>query len=114
MLLYNLPVSLRARLGVAFLLLVTSIFAFAESVDQLQPTGYINDFAHVLDPGTRAQMEDICQQVGKKANAQVTVVTINSSDDRDLQEYAVDLCTKCRVGPGKTDRAAPIFYALQH
>jgi hypothetical protein len=31
---------------------------WAESVSQLQPTGYVNDFAHVLDPATTAQIND--------------------------------------------------------
>ena len=113
MLLYNLPVMPRARLCLAFLLVVTGILAKAESVDQLHPTGYVNDFAHVVDPASKAQMEDICQQIDQKANAQITVVTINTLEGRDIESYASDLFHKWAVGPKKTDRGVLILYVIQ-
>ena len=80
------------------------IFAKAEPVAQLQPTGYVNDFAHVLDPGTKAQIEDICRQVDEKAQAQIAFVTINTLDGSDIESYAVDLFKKWGIGSKKTDR----------
>jgi len=57
--LYNLPVNLRARACLAAVLLLSlDVLMWAESVSQLQPTGYVNDFAHVLDPATTAQIND--------------------------------------------------------
>ena len=48
--LYNLPVNSRTRLCLAAILVLSlGMLARAESVSQLQPTGYVNDFAHVLD-----------------------------------------------------------------
>ena len=52
---------------------------YAESVSQLQPTGYVNDFAQVLDPNTKAQIEDIARQIDEKAHAQIAVVTVRQS-----------------------------------
>jgi uncharacterized protein len=95
------------------MILVTGIVARAESVDQLQPTGYVNDFAHVLDPGTKAQIEDICRQVDEKAHAQIALVTINTLDDRDIESYAVDLFHKWGIGSKKTDHGVLILYAIQ-
>ena len=43
--------------------------AQAEPVSKLKPTDYVNDFAHVLDQNTIAQMDDICHQVEEKAHA---------------------------------------------
>jgi len=111
--LYNLTVSARARACLAALLLITGISAKAEPVSQLQPTGYVNDFAAVLDPATKAQIEDICRQVDDKAHAQIAVVTINSLDGKDVQNYAVDLFTKWGIGGKKTDRGVLILYAIQ-
>jgi len=112
-LLYNLPVSVRARVCLAFLLLVTGILAKAEPVSQLQPTGYVNDFAHVLDPATKAQIEDICLQVDQKANAQIALVTVNTLDGRDIESYAVELFKKWGIGAKKTDHGVLILYAIQ-
>ncbi|HKV81137.1 MAG TPA: TPM domain-containing protein [Candidatus Sulfotelmatobacter sp.] len=105
--------SARARACLAALLLITGIFAKAESVSQLQPTGYVNDFAHVLDPATKAQIEDIGRQLDEKANAQIALVTVNTLDGQDIESYAVDLFKKWGIGGKKTDRGVLILYAIQ-
>ena len=86
---------------------------WAESVSQLKPTGYVNDYAHVLNPGTVAQISDICLQIDQKAHAQITLVTINSLDGADIESYAVDLFKKWGVGSKSTDRGVLILYAIQ-
>jgi uncharacterized protein len=111
--LYNFPVRGVARVCLATWLLLVGILATAESVSQLQPTGYVNDFAHVLAPATRAQIDDICQQIDEKAHAQVALVTVNSLDGRDIESYANDLFQKWGIGSKKTDRGVLILYAIQ-
>ena len=85
----------------------------AEPVSQLKPTGYVNDFAHVIDPGTTTQLEDICRQIDEKAHAQIAVVTINSLDGSDIESYAVDLFKKWGVGNKSTDRGVLILLAVK-
>ena len=99
--LYNLPVNVRVRICLAIWLLLPGIVARAESVSQLKPTGYVNDFAHVLDPQTKAQIEDICTQVDQKAHAQIALVTINTLDGSDIESYAVDLFHKWVSAPSQ-------------
>jgi uncharacterized protein len=89
---------------------LTSIIA--EPIAQLQPTGYVNDFAHVLDAGTVARLEDLCTQVDEKAHAQIAVVTVNSLDGSDVETYAVDLFKKWGIGSKSTDRGVLILYAI--
>src|SRR6266481_10054419 len=84
-----------------------------ESVSQLHPTDYVNDFAHVLDQGTIAQLDDICQQIDQKARAQIAVVTINSLDDSDIDSYAVDLYKKWGIGSKATDHGVLILLSVQ-
>src|SRR6266550_3372861 len=52
------------------LMLWISVLVCAEPVSQLHPTDYVNDFAHVLDQTTIAQLDNICQQIDQKAHAQ--------------------------------------------
>ena len=51
--------------------LILVLAARAEQVAQLKATDYVNDFAHVLDQNTIAQIDEICQQIDKKAHAQI-------------------------------------------
>jgi hypothetical protein len=47
--------------------LALPLLLWAEPVSQLRPTDYVNDFAHVLDQTTVAQLDNICQQLDQKA-----------------------------------------------
>jgi uncharacterized protein len=100
-----------AALAIVVLAWVAS--ACAESVSQLQPTGYVNDFAQVLDAATKAQIEDIARQADEKAHAQIAVVTIHTLDSVDIESFAVDLFKKWGIGSKTTDRGVLILYSIQ-
>ena len=97
----------------AIVLLALPLLLHAEPVAQLRPTDYVNDFAHVLDQGTIARMDDICQQIEQKGHAQIAVVTINSLDGSDIEGYAVDLFKKWGIGSKATDHGVLILLAVQ-
>ncbi len=98
---------------VAIVLLAFPLLFWAEPVSQLQPTDYVNDFAHVLDQATIAQLDNICQQLDQKAHAQIAVVTVNSLDGSDIESYAVDLYKKWGIGSKATDHGVLILLAVQ-
>ncbi len=92
--------------------LLLALAAQAEPVSQLKATDYVNDFAHVLDQNTIAQMDDICHQIEVKAHAQIAVVTIHSLDGSDIESYAVDLFHQWGVGSKSKDTGVLILYAI--
>jgi len=112
-LLYNLRVGARVRRGLAAIIILLGVVAAAESVSQLKPTGYVNDFADVLDAQTKAQLEDLCTQIDQKAHAQIALVTINTLDGSDIESYAVDLFHKWGVGAKSSDKGVLILYAIK-
>ena len=104
----------RAQLRhLTFLVLLCSVAAHAEPVKNLKPTGYVNDFAHVLDASTTSQIEDICHQIDEKAHAQIALVTINTLDGSDIESYSVDLFHQWGIGNKSTNRGVLILYAIQ-
>ena len=98
---------------VAIVLLAFPLLLLAEPVSQLRPTDYVNDFAHVLDPTTIAQLDNICQQLDQKAHAQIAVVTVNSLDGSDIESYAVALYKQWGIGSKATDHGVLILLATQ-
>ena len=100
-------------LRLAIALLALPLLLRAEPVSQLRPTDYVNDFAHVLDADTIAQLDNICQQINQKAHAQIAVVTINSLDGSDIESYAVDLYKKWGIGSKATDHGVLLLFAIQ-
>jgi uncharacterized protein len=85
----------------------------SEPVSQLKPTDYVNDFSHVLNQATIAQLDDICRQIDQKAHAQIAVVTIKVLDGSDIESYAADLYKKWGVGGKSTNRGVLILVATQ-
>jgi len=95
-----------------FVLASVAMCARAEPIAQLKPAGYVNDFAHALDPKAVAQMEEICRQVDQKAHAQIALVTMHSLDGSDIESYAVDLFKKWGIGDKASNRGVLILYAI--
>ena len=46
----------------------------------LKPTGYVDDFAGVLNAQTKTSLENLATELDHKANAQIAVVTVKSLD----------------------------------
>lgn len=98
---------------VVLLLVALPLLLSAEPLSQLHPTDYVNDFAHVLDQTTIAQLDNICQQIEQKAHAQIAVVTVNSLDGSDIESYAVALYKQWGIGSKATDHGVLVLLAVQ-
>jgi uncharacterized protein len=87
----------------------------AETVASLPaPTGYVNDFAGVLSPGTVQSVDSLCGQVDRQAHAQIAVVTIKTIDgDQSIEEFATALEEKWKVGAKGTDRGVLMLLVMQ-
>src|SRR5579863_5698030 len=98
--------------------LLLAVFAIplvlsAEPVTQLKPTGYVNDFAHVLNSDATTQLDNICQQIDQKAHAQIAVVTMNSLDGDSIEDYSVALFKQWGIGDKSTNRGVLILLAVK-
>ena len=84
----------------------------AEPISQLKPTGYVNDFAGVLDASSSESIRNICQQIDQKAKAQIAIVTIHSLDGADIESYASGLYKAWGIGPKSSNRGVLILLAI--
>jgi uncharacterized protein len=95
----------------AWILLGTTVWVAAEPIASLRPSNYVNDFAGVLDAATQARLNDLCRQIEQKAQAQIAVVTVKSTDGQDVVSYAVALYQKWGIGAKGKDRGVLILLA---
>jgi uncharacterized protein len=93
--------------------LLASPIAGAEPVTALHFSGYVNDFAHVLNSPTVTELNDTCRELDERAHAQLAVVTVNSLDGRDIEGYAVDLFQRWGIGSQATNRGVLILLAVK-
>jgi uncharacterized protein len=101
-------------LAIVVLIFAPSVVLTAESVSTLPaPTGYVNDFAGVLSPSTKDNLENLCTQVDRQAHAQIAVVTIKTLDnDEPIDDFAVALEEKWKVGTKGTDRGVLMLVVM--
>ncbi len=86
---------------------------WAETVKGLPaPTGYVNDFAGVIDPATKQQIEALCTKVDQQAHAQIAVVTIKSLEGTAVEDFANQLEEKWKVGAKGTDRGILMLFSV--
>ncbi len=98
-----------------FLLLCSAgLTAFAERIADLpQPTNYVSDFAHVLSPETVDALDQYCLKVDQQAHAQIAVITVKNLEGTDIDDYAIRLWDKLKVGGKGTDRGIMILLATE-
>jgi uncharacterized protein len=101
-------------LAVVLLIFAPAVVLTAESVSTLPaPTGYVNDFAGVLSPSTKLNLESLCTRVDRQAHAQIAVVTIKTLDnDQPIEEFATALEDKWKVGAKGTDRGVLMLVVM--
>lgn len=105
----------KRRVSILFVFLAAlglSVAARAQKPSQLQPQGYVSDFAGVIDPGTRQKLDALCQEVNQKAAAQIAVVTVRTTGGVPIDEFSIDLAQRWGIGPKKTDRGVMILLAV--
>jgi len=93
-------------------ILLSAASLFAQAQDQLKISGYVNDFANVLNEATRTRLTELCTEVNQKAQAQIVVVTVKSLEGRPIEDYSIDLATRLGIGPKQTNRGVLILLAI--
>jgi len=73
-------------------------FALLLQVDIPPPVGYVNDFAHVLDPAAVARADAVIAEVRAKTRGEIAVVTLPDIGDRAPVDVAVRIFRDWGVG----------------
>ncbi len=106
----------RAFAPAAIFALLASALAVSGAVDLNhlpQPTGYVNDLAHVVDAAQKEQLEEFCTQVEQQLGVQFALVTVDSVGDRPIRDVALDISRKWGVGNKKENQGALLLLAVK-
>jgi uncharacterized protein len=93
------PKNLRSFFALLVLFLtVTAAFSQAPVIPP--PTGHVNDFAGVMDPGIKQQLETRLREFKEKTNPQVeiAVAVIDTTGDRPMEEYSLQMAREWKIG----------------
>ncbi|MEP6960526.1 MAG: TPM domain-containing protein [Acidobacteriota bacterium] len=97
---------------VPLLLLLTAGLAAGLDVSKLEPSGYVNDFAGVLTPTGAAALETYIGSVERATDAQFAVVLVKSLEDDTVEDVAVRLFEKWKIGKKGTDEGLLLLLAI--
>lgn len=78
-----------------------------------KPVGAVNDFARVIPPGYKNQMEGLAREVLTKTGTAVVVATVESLGDNELNDYVNSLYKAWGVGKKGEDKGILIFLAVK-
>jgi uncharacterized protein len=100
---------------IAVLSIIFSAFGFAAGLDtsKLKPSGYVNDFAHVIDAQSAAQIEAYCGNVERATGAQFAIVTVDSLEDEPVEDVAVRLFKEWGIGNKSTNEGLLVLLAIK-
>jgi len=92
-----------ARSRVAFLSACLLLAPLAQSPAQAPfqvpaYTGYVNDFAGVLTPDTRASLTSLAERINAATRGDLVIVTIADIGDRAASDVALDIGRQWKVG----------------
>jgi len=70
------------------------------------PTGYVNDFARVLSPQAKTELEAMLSSYKEQTDNEISVVTIQRLTDETIESYAVRLFEDWGIGKHGKDNGA--------
>jgi uncharacterized protein len=105
------PTSDRMLLRATLLLWVAAALP-AVDTSKFKPTGYVNDFAGVLDQRTKVETEALLRRLDRAAGAQVALVTILTLEGEPIEDVANRLYREWGIGKKETDEGVLVLLAV--
>jgi uncharacterized protein len=103
------PAVLAATLLVSLFLLP----AVATARDWPAPTGYLNDFAKIVDAASADSIEALGTELRQKTGADLAVVTLPDLGGEEIEPVATDLFSHWGIGSKAKDEGVLILLALK-
>lgn len=95
------------------LVLVCVAVTLALDTSKLKPTGYVNDFAHVIDARSKTAIENYAASVERATGVQFAVVTVDTLEDEPIEDVANRLYREWGVGQKGKDEGLLILLAIR-
>src|SRR5580658_9148180 len=102
-----------SSLRAAALAAILTLPALALDTSKLQPSGYVNDFAHVLTPNGAQALESYCANVEQATGAQIAIVLVDTLEDEPIEDVTNRLFRQWGVGKKGKDEGLMLLLAVK-
>ncbi|MDD2309290.1 MAG: TPM domain-containing protein [Desulfuromonadaceae bacterium] len=96
---------------IILMLILLPQLAFSLEVPQLR--GRVNDYANMLSPAAAERLEQALAAFENSDSTQIVVLTVNSLEGENLEEYSIKVAEAWRIGQTKLDNGAILLIAKQ-
>jgi uncharacterized protein len=62
------------------------------------PTGFVNDFAHVIDAQTKSRLETMLTNLQQRQNIEIAVVTVTTTNGQEIFDYSYAVARGWGIG----------------
>jgi uncharacterized protein len=85
--------------------------AFSQDVPLPASTGFVNDFAGVMDPAVKQQLETRLKEFKEKTNpsVEIAVVTVTTTADRPIFDYSLRIAREWKIGSKDDDNPSALL-----
>ncbi len=91
--------------------LIIIIPAISHAAEYPQPIGFINDFANIIEPAAKAQLNNLATNFKKASGNEITVATVPTLDGLPIETYAVEMFEQWHIGEKGKDNGLLILLA---
>lgn len=99
------------KICILLMLILLPQLAGALEVPQLR--GRVNDYAQMLSPETAQRLERALADFEKSDSTQIVVLTVNSLEGENLEEFAIKVADAWRIGQAQLDNGVILLIAKQ-
>src|SRR3989338_2967538 len=104
---------LRVPLCLSVLVVISAGVATAAEPAYPSYTGFVNDFAGVIDTATRDKLKGLCKTLEEKTSAELAIATVKTVAPLDSKTYAVKLFEKWQIGKKGKDNGLLVLLAME-
>ena len=76
------------------------------------PTGFVNDYANVIDSASRERLESTLTELKNKSAIEFAVVTVESTGGQPIFDYSLAVARGWGIGPKDTSRGGGVLLML--
>jgi uncharacterized protein len=97
----------------SLLLVAAAVWAQAPDWRTVEPRGYVNDFAGVMDAASRTQAEEYLRRVERATGVEIAIVTLPQLGGEAVEDVASRLYERWGIGKKGKDEGALFLLAIE-
>lgn len=98
--------------NIILIAILLSVFNLLPAINYPNPTGWVNDYAKILNTSTKDELTSIITELKHLTNVDIAVAIVNDLQGQDRDSYANELYSKWKIG-NNNDEGILILLAIE-